>query len=569
MGADGRIVYNEQRSIFACMLRMGVTTAVAGNCGENKFHPADYLDLADRDGVPVNVAMLAGHEYFRHQAGCTDNYAAATKEQKAEMAREIEKSLERGCAGVSYGIRYVPGMDIQELLGTAAGAAKHGKLVAAHIRDDAGFVFDAAREFLDAGLRLGVPMEVSHIGSMAGFGQMEAFLGLIDSYRLLEPRIGCDCYPYAAFSTNLGSATYDEGWRERYQCSYDAVELAEGKYKGQRCTKEIFDETRRDFPACMTICYVMRQDEVDLAYSHPGVMVGSDGTLSTGQGHPRASGAFPRVLSRYVGGSSATLSGTIKLIGYATFASLWAYEGWTNLNTVAGEMKKPKRDIPLAIIISMGAITLIYTLFNLAIYRVIPQAEVNSMVASGNVYLGRETAFRLMGNVGKWIVLIGMFIGIIGTVNGDCLVFPRTYYAMSKGGYFFKSMGKVNDKGVPANAILASSALAVVLVLFQSLQELTDWLITVSALINLLGIIAVLVFRKKYPDMERPYKVWGGIPTIIVTIILFVILLVNNFVSDPIPSLKGLIIIAVCVPFYFIFRKINGGVEYDTDKIDN
>lgn len=89
----------------------------------------------------------------------------------------------------------------------------------------------------------------------------------------------------------------------------------------------------------------------------------------------------------------------------------------------------------------LGAITLIYTLFNLAIYRVIPQAEVNSMVASGNVYLGRETAFRLMGNVGKWIVLIGMFIGIIGTVNGDCLVFPRTYYAMSKGGYFFKSMG--------------------------------------------------------------------------------------------------------------------------------
>ena len=271
----------------------------------------------------------------------------------------------------------------------------------------------------------------------------------------------------------------------------------------------------------------------------------------------------------YVDGSAATFSGTIKLIGYATFASLWAYEGWTNLNTVAGEMKKPKRDIPLAIIISMGAITLIYTLFNLAIYRVIPQAEVNSMVASGNIYLGRETAFRLMGNVGKWIVLIGMFIGIIGTVNGDCLVFPRTYYAMSKGGYFFKAMGKVNDRGVPANAILASSALSIVLVLFQSLQELTDWLITVSALINLLGIIAVLIFRKKYPDMERPYKVWGGIPTIVLTIILFVILLVNNFVSDPIPSLKGLIIIAVCIPFYFIFRKVNGGVEYDTDKIDN
>lgn len=297
---DGTIDAYSDHSIFPCMLRMGVTTAVAGNCGENKFHPADYLDIADRDGVPVNVAMLAGHEYFRHKAGCADNYSSATDAQKAEMAREIEKSLERGCAGVSYGIRYVPGMDMRELQETAVGAAKSGKLVSAHIRDDANYVFDAAREFLDTGLRLGVPMELSHIGSMAGFGQMEAFLRLVDSYRLLEPRIGCDCYPYAAFSTNLGSATYDDGWRERYQCGYDAVELAEGKYKGQRCTKETFDETRRDFPECLTVCYVMRQDEVDLAYSHPGVMVGSDGTLSTGQGHPRASGTFPRVLSRYV-----------------------------------------------------------------------------------------------------------------------------------------------------------------------------------------------------------------------------------------------------------------------------
>ena len=91
-----------------------------------------------------------------------------------------------------------------------------------------------------------------------------------------------------------------------------AVELAEGKYKGQRCTKETFDETRRDFPECMTICYVMRQEEVDLAYSHLGVMVGSDGTLSTGQGHPRASGAFPRVLSRYVGDGKLSLYDAIE-----------------------------------------------------------------------------------------------------------------------------------------------------------------------------------------------------------------------------------------------------------------
>ena len=269
------------------------------------------------------------------------------------------------------------------------------------------------------------------------------------------------------------------------------------------------------------------------------------------------------------GGESASFIDVVKLISFATFASLWAYEGWTNLNTVAGEMKKPRRDIPLAIILSMGGITLIYTLFNLAIYRIIPANEVNSLIAGGNLYLGTETVGRILGSVGKWVVLVGMFIGIIGTVNGDCLVFPRTYYAMAKGGFFFKSMGDLNDKGVPANATLASSAMAIILVCFNTLQSLTDWLITVSALINLLAIIAVLVFRFRFPDMERPYKVWGGIPVIVLTAICFMVLLVNNFVEDPATSLKGLIIIAICVPMYFVFRKMNGGKEYDTDLIDN
>ena len=269
------------------------------------------------------------------------------------------------------------------------------------------------------------------------------------------------------------------------------------------------------------------------------------------------------------GGEKASFIDAVKLISFATFASLWAYEGWTNLNTVAGEMKRPRRDIPLAIILSMGGITLIYTLFNLAIYRIIPGEEVNSLIAGGNLYLGTEAVGRILGSVGKWVVLIGMFVGIIGTVNGDCLVFPRTYYAMAKGGFFFKSMGEVNDKGVPANATLASSAMAIILVCFNSLQSLTDWLITVSALINLLAIIAVLVFRFRFPDMERPYKVWGGVPVIILTAVCFLVLLVNNFVEDPITSLKGLIIIAICIPMYFVFRKMNGGKEYDTDLIDN
>ena len=297
---DGTLYADPERAVFRCMLRMGVTTAIAGNCGENQYHPADYLDIVDRDGAAVNVAMLAGHGWFRQQVGATDKYAPATPAQIDAMAKAIAESLRRGCIGVSYGIRYIPGMDRAELRCTAQSARDAHKLVAAHIRDDAEAVFGATEEFLDATAGLDVPVEVSHIGSMAGFGQMERFLALVDVYRANGRDIACDCYPYDAFSTGIGETTYDPGWQERYGCGYDVVELAEGKYKGQRCTQETFAEMRRDHPEYMTICHVMQQEDVDLAFHHPGVLIGSDGTLSAGQGHPRAAGAFPRVLGRYV-----------------------------------------------------------------------------------------------------------------------------------------------------------------------------------------------------------------------------------------------------------------------------
>ena len=310
--SEGRLEAYDDKSVFACMLHMGVTTAVAGNCGENKYHPADYLDLVDRDGAPVNVAMLAGHGFFRHLAGCHDRYAPASAAQRAQMARELEAALDRGCLGISYGIRYEPGMDAEELIETAAGCRKQGKLIAAHIRDDAKQVIEAAREFLDAGLTLGVPMQVSHIGSMAGFGQMAAFLKLIDEYRRKRPDIYCDCYPYDAFSTDLGSATYDEGWLDRYGCGYDVLELCLPEYRGQRCTEEIFRKVRAEKPDCKTICYVMRQADVDLAYRHEAVMVASDATLDRGMGHPRAAGTFPRVLGQYVRNGVLTLDDAIR-----------------------------------------------------------------------------------------------------------------------------------------------------------------------------------------------------------------------------------------------------------------
>lgn len=263
------------------------------------------------------------------------------------------------------------------------------------------------------------------------------------------------------------------------------------------------------------------------------------------------------------------ISGAISLIGFATFASLWAYEGWTNLNTVGEEMKNPKRDLPLAIIISLGFITLIYTLFQFALYRVIPSDEAVSMIQSGDIYLGNAVAEKLMGGFGQAIVLAGMTIGILGTVNGDVLVFPRTYYSMAKEGYFLRKLAEIDEKtGVPVPATLASSTVAIILVIFNNLQSLTDLLITLSAFLNVLCIGAVIIYRKKYPELDRPYKVWGGIPTVIITIVLFGILLVNNFIEDPMGAVTGLIIPLIGLIVYAYFRKKNGGKEYNSENIE-
>lgn len=296
VGEEGTIEF----CIFRTMLRMGVTTVLAGNCGDNMAHPADYLDLVDRDRAPVNVAVLAGHTWFREHVGAVDKYAPVTDAQLEQMEAEIREALKRGLMGVSFGIRYVPGTGQKELETIARLCKEDDRMVAAHIRDDAAMVFGAAREFLDVAEKYGLSAEVSHIGSMAGFGQMEEFLKLIDTYRARGLRVLCDCYPYYAFSTSIGSTTYDEGFLDRYQTGYNAIEMCEGKYKGQRCTKAIFDEMRRDFPQGLTVCYVMKPGDVDLAFSDPGVMLASDGILDNGQGHPRASGTFPRFIAGFV-----------------------------------------------------------------------------------------------------------------------------------------------------------------------------------------------------------------------------------------------------------------------------
>ncbi|WP_019227463.1 APC family permease [Sedimentibacter sp. B4] len=257
-------------------------------------------------------------------------------------------------------------------------------------------------------------------------------------------------------------------------------------------------------------------------------------------------------------GSAVSFTSILGMIAFATVATLWAYEGWTNLNTVAEEMKNPKKNLPLSLIIAIGGILVLYTLFNYSVYKVLPHNEIVAMINADNYYLGTEVAKRIFGNVGGTIVLVGMIISMFGSLNGMILTFPRTYYAMAKEGHFFKSFGNLHPKyKVPSTAIIAQCIISVILVLSRNLDQLTSMVVFTGMLFNVLVVGAVLVYRKKYPDLERPYKIWGYPVTVFITILIFAGLMINTFIEDPVTALIGFIVPAIgCVVYYYFDRKL-------------
>lgn len=300
-----------ERNITKCMVLMGVTTAVAGNCGSNNAAPDVYLDAVDRHGTATNLALMVGHTFLRQQCGGHNKYAPVADDVIQEMVRQCEKYLAVGCFGVSFGVKYIPGTRWEEIIELARACRKGHKIVSSHVRNDVDGVFEACRELADIGKQAGVKVQFSHIGSMGGYGQMKQLLEQIEGYRAEGIDMMCDCYPYDAFSTEIGATTYDAENFAAYNSDYSHILLCDGPYAGQRCTKEIFDEMREARPDTMTVGYFMKQEEVDLALAKPYIMLGSDGILVGDQGHPRAAGAFPRFLRQYATSGKMTLSEAI------------------------------------------------------------------------------------------------------------------------------------------------------------------------------------------------------------------------------------------------------------------
>lgn len=283
------------------MLNMGVTTCIAGNCGNNRQSIQELREFVSEKGNPVNYLSFIGHNYLRNIVGNTDIYKGSSKEQIKKMQNLVQDAIDDGAVGVSYGLEYCPGIDTEEAIEiTKEIKGRKDLLLAAHYRKDSKYALEAIREMAFIGKEADIPFQISHLSSCSAFGNMTEALKLIVDLANSGVDLSVDAYPYAAFSTFIGSAVFDEGCFELWDKSYDSIMLTEEPFKGVFCDKELFEKVRKEYPKMLAVAYVMNEEEIVEALNHPMVMIASDGIYRNHSGHPRGAGTFPRVIGHYV-----------------------------------------------------------------------------------------------------------------------------------------------------------------------------------------------------------------------------------------------------------------------------
>jgi basic amino acid/polyamine antiporter, APA family len=235
----------------------------------------------------------------------------------------------------------------------------------------------------------------------------------------------------------------------------------------------------------------------------------------------------------------------------ALVAALWAYDGWNNVTMVASEIRRPQRSLPLALIGGTVAVIGIYLLANAAYFHVLsaPQVGASQRVAA-------DMMRRVTGEWGANAVSIAAMISIFAALNGSILTGSRVPYAMARDRRFFQAVGRVNASyHTPGVSILALSAWSAVVVLSGRYEQLFTYVIFASWILYGMTTAAVIVLRRKRPDLPRPYKTLGY-PVLPVLFVLVAFLLVLSTLFDsPRESLLGLLFILLGLPFYFYWKR--------------
>jgi APA family basic amino acid/polyamine antiporter len=268
--------------------------------------------------------------------------------------------------------------------------------------------------------------------------------------------------------------------------------------------------------------------------------------------------------------SAAAAFGLFVGICVAQTNSLFSADAWHNVTFTAGEVRDPRRTLPLSLLLGAGGVIALYLFANIAYLVTLRFGDIQS-VPSDRV--GSAAAEVIFPGAGATLMAVAIMISTFGCNNGLILAGPRAYYAMAKDGLFFDVAGKLNKFHVPAWAIVIQAIMAIFYVLPRTVKtdatygnlygDLLTYVISAALIFYILAIAAIFVLRVKQPDAERPYKAVGYpiIPALYVVgaaVILVVLFLYQTTATWP-----GLLIMLTGVPVYFIWRSVSNKAPED------
>ncbi len=295
--SHGQNLENDMVQVFD-----GVTTKLQLEGG---VRDQDAWHKEQRGNRMCNFGAGVGHPTIRREVMGNDHDAElspSTDAQVDKMANLVDEQLKKGAIAVGFGFEYVPGSTRMEAMRMFQIASNHHASCHVHMRygtyDEEQSVFTAIEEVVALSLITGAPLHIVHVPSMA-LGNTPKALEMIEkAQRQMAkghfPPLSCDFYPYTAFGTGISSEVFAEGWQHRFGIDYKDLEYARTH---ERLTAETFEKYRKE--GGMVIAHAIPETAVQAAIKSRATMVGSDGGLDKGVGHPRSSGTFARVLGHY------------------------------------------------------------------------------------------------------------------------------------------------------------------------------------------------------------------------------------------------------------------------------
>lgn len=261
--------------------------------------------------------------------------------------------------------------------------------------------------------------------------------------------------------------------------------------------------------------------------------------------------------------SSAGQSPRFGGFGAALIAALWAYDGWNNCPMASGEIRDPKRSLPIALIFGTILIITIYLGVNIAYFYALPFEEV--VTASSTRYPNAPTvASKALQQLlpAQWasLLALGMVVSALGAMNGSVLTGARVPYAMARDGLFLRFLARVNQRShTPVHAVLLQGGWACVLALSGSFDQLTDLVVFSSWIFYALAAGSLILIRRRETQADpNAYRMFGYPFLPMIFIACAVALLVNTLLTMPRESGAGLLLILLGLPVYAAYRSGTG-----------